>query len=305
MNLVDLEIFREIYRVGSFSAVARQRRVSPSAISRVIAALEHELGVLLFYRTTRKISPTEAADLLAEQIDTHLEALLSIRANIHDTHESPSGTLRVSASHSFGTTKLSPLIPEFHAAYPNIKLDLVLTDRIVDIIEERFDVAIRHGPLPDSSFIAKTVLRTKYYACASPDYLNKVKPITKVTDISDLDCLTFPLPGFANIWRFRDSKGRETEVPIQSAMSANSGLVLRECALKGNGIVLLSDWLIGDDLLTGKLINLFPHLTATPTNFQTIISAVYPNRQYTPKKVLALVNFLYAQLGLDNRTKNS
>ena len=296
MNLANLEMFSEVYRVGNFSAVARQRNVSPSAVSRAVAALEAELGVLLFYRTTRKIAPTEAAALLAEQVDTHLEALQSIRTTITDTRETANGILRVSASHSFGIVKLGPIIPEFRAAYPDIKVDLVLTDRIVDIVGERFDVVIRHGPLPDSSLVAKTILRTRYYACASPAYLGKIQPVKKVQDITDLNCLTFPLPGFANIWRFKNARGQETEVPIRGVMSANSGIILRENALRGDGIVLLSDWIIGDDLASGKLVDLFPSMIATPSNFQTAISAVYPHRKHTPKKVSVFIGFLQRKL---------
>jgi DNA-binding transcriptional LysR family regulator len=301
MNLTNLEIFSEVCRIGNFSAVARQRNISPSAVSRAVAALEAELGVLLFYRTTRKISPTEAAVMLANQVDTHLEALHSIRTNISDTREKANGVLRVSASHSFGIVKLGPIIPEFRAKYPDIKVDLALTDRIVDIVGERFDVAIRHGPMPDSSFVAKTILRTKYYACASPTYLEKItSPIKEVLDIADLHCLTFPLPGFANIWRFRNSKGQETEVPIRGVMSVNSGIVLRESALRGDGIVLLSDWIVGDDLESGKLVDLFPSMTATPSNYQTGISAVYPHRKHTPKKVSVFIEFLQRKMRLNN-----
>ena len=125
MNLSVLEIFSQVYRVGSFSAVARHRGVSPSAISRAIAALEAELGVLLFYRTTRSISPTEVAISLANQVDTHLEALQSIKTMVTDTRETANGILRVSASHSFGVKKLGPLIPKFRASYPDIKIELV------------------------------------------------------------------------------------------------------------------------------------------------------------------------------------
>ena len=292
MKLANLELFEEVYRRGSFSAVARARNVAPSVISRAIAALEAELGTLLFYRTTRKIAPTEAATVLAQEIEQHLDALRSLHTIVADTAGGPSGILRISASHSFGIRHLSRIIPAFCAEYPKVKVQLSLTDRIVDIVGERFDLALRHGPLADSALIARPILRTRYYACASPAYLAAAGSPSDPSELSDRDCLTFPLPGFSDVWRFRDADGQETEVPIRSAMSANSGLVLRDCALQGLGVVLLSDWLIGEDLADGRLIDLFPDHHVTPSNFQTVISAVYPNRKYTPQKVKAFVTFL-------------
>jgi DNA-binding transcriptional LysR family regulator len=296
MKLSNLELFEDVYRRGSFSAVARARNVAPSAVSRAISALEDELDSLLFYRTTRKIAPTEAANLLAQEIEQHLDALRSLRTTLADSANAPKGDLRISASHSFGIRCLSRLIPAFCKQYPGVKVQLTLSDQVVDIVGDRFDLALRHGPLPDSSLIAQPILRTRYFACASPDYIATIGHGLEPSCISDLDCLTFQLPGFANIWRFKDSAGRECEIPIRSAFSANSGLVLRDCALRGLGIVLLSDWLIGDDLVEGRLVDLFPEYAATPSNFQTVISAVYPNRKYTPKKVTAFVSFLQQHL---------
>lgn len=292
MKLANLELFEEVYRRGSLSAVARARNVAPSVVSRAIAALEAELGTLLFYRTTRKIAPTEAATVLAQEIEQHLDALRSLHTIVTDTADAPSGILRVSASHSFGIRHLSRAIPAFCAKYPKVTVQLSLTDRIVDIVGDRFDLALRHGPLSDSTLIARPILRTRYHVCASRAYLATAGQPADPSEISDRACLTFPLPGFSDVWRFRDTAGHETEVPIRSAMSANSGLVLRTYALEGLGIVLLSDWLIGEDLTDGQLIDLFPSYEVTPSNFQTVISAVYPNRKYTPKKVKAFISFL-------------
>ena len=297
MKLSNLELFEEVYRRGSFSAVARARNVAPSVISRAIAALEEELGTLLFYRTTRKIAPTEAAAVLAREIEQHLEALRALPATLADTADAPSGVLRISASHSFGIRHLSRIIPAFCAKYPKVTIQLSLTDKIVDIVGDRFDLALRHGPLADSTLVARPIIRTRYHVCASPAYLAAAGSPSQPSEISERDCLTFPLPGFSDIWRFRDASGHESEVPIRSSMSANSGLVLRDCALQGLGIVLLSDWLIGEDLADGRLIDLFPSYHVTPSNFQTVISAVYPNRKYTPRKVKAFVAFLQQHFG--------
>jgi DNA-binding transcriptional LysR family regulator len=300
MKLSHLELFEDIYRKGSFSAVARARNVAPSVISRAISALEEELGTLLFYRTTRKIAPTEAATRLAQEIEQHLDALRSLRTTLADSSDAPSGVLKVSASHSFGIRCLSRVIPAFCKEFPNIKVQLSLTDQIVDIVGDRFDLALRHGPLPDSGLIAQPILRTRYFACASKHYIATNGHPATPSGISDHTCLTFPLPGFADNWRFRDLHGEESDIPITSAFSANSGLILRDCALQGLGIVLLSDWLIGEDLGSGKLIDLFPKHIATPSNFSTVISAVYPHRKYTPQKVLVFVAYLQQALAKFN-----
>ena len=292
MKLSNLDLFEEVYRRGSFSAVARSRDVAPSVVSRAIAALEAELGALLFYRTTRQIAPTEAAVLLAQMVEQHLDALRSLRTTLHDAGDAPSGVLRISASHSFGAHCLSRAIPAFCAKYPKVTVQLSLTDQLADIVGDRFDVALRHGPLPDSSMIARPIMRTRYHACASPAYIAAAGSPSVPSEIADRACLTFPLPGFSNLWRFRDVEGREHEVPVRSSLSANSGLVLRNCALQGLGIVLLSDWLVGQDLAEGRLIDLFPDHEATPTNFQTTISAIYPNRKHVPRKVAVFVSFV-------------
>lgn len=299
MKLSSLELFEDVYRRGSFSAAARARNVAPSVISRTIAALEAELGTLLFYRTTRRIAPTEAADLLMGRIEQHLDALQSLRGTIGDMADAPSGTLRVSASHAFGIHCLGRVIPAFCAAYPGVRVDLTLDDRVVDIVGDRFDLALRHGPLADSSMISRTILRTRYHVCASPAYLAQAGRPAAPDDIGERDCLTFPLPGFSDVWRFKDAGGRESEIPVRSALSANSGLVLRDCALQGLGIVLLSDWLIGADLAEGRLVDLFPDHVATPSNFWTVISAVYPNRVHVPRKVTAFLSFLEGHLAGD------
>lgn len=296
MKLANLDLFEDVCRRGSFSAAARARNVAPSVVSRAIAALEAELGALLFYRTTRKIAPTEAGTLLLRNLEQHLEALRALPGTLAEATDVPSGLLRVSASHSFGIHCLGQLIPAFCDVYPQVRVELSLTDQVVDIVGERFDLALRHGPLADSSMIAVPILRTRYHVCASPAYLAAKGRPTRLSDITARDCLTFPLAGFSDVWRFQDAGGEVSDVPIRSAMSANSGIVLRDCAIRGQGIVLLSNWLVGADLAAGRLIDLFPDHVATPSTFQTAISAVYPNRKFTPKKVSTFVSFLRTEL---------
>jgi DNA-binding transcriptional LysR family regulator len=294
MDLPSLEIFADVVRTKSFSAVARQRDVSPSAISRVVAALEADLGARLFNRSTRRLAPTEAALLLLERIEPHLVGLRQAFAETADVSDQLSGVLRVTTSTSFGVERLAPLLGEFAALHPKLKLDLLVTDRIVHLIAERFDLALRHGPMPDSTLAVQMLLSTRYYVAASPSYLARHGRPATPRELAKHECLTFP--GFAGAWRLRDAKGRVYEAPFAARIAVNSGLVLRRCALDGAGIVLLSDWLIGEDLRSGRLVDLFPRHRATPTAFDTRISAVYPSRKLVPRKVRAFVEFLKQRL---------
>lgn len=296
MNLTALDIFVDVMRKGSLSAVARDRDTTPSSISRAIAALEAELGARLFQRSTRKVEPTEAAVLLLARVEPHLDGLRRAQEAVADTTGVARGKLRVSASTSFGIQCIGPLLAEFAELHPALAIELHLTDAVVDLIGERFDLAIRHGPLPDSSLIAQPLIATRYFACASERLLHRLGRPDTPQDLARYPCLAFPLPGFATTWRFRDAHDRVVEVPISGNVTVNSGIVLRQCALDGAGVVLLSDWLIGEDLKSGCLIDLFPHYTASPTNFQTAISAVYPSRKQVPRKVKLLVEYLRRRL---------
>lgn len=295
MNFEALEILADIVRVGSLSAVARERRLTPSTISRLIAGLESELGTRLLQRTTRRVTPTEAALTLLEHAQPHLDGLRNAQDAVLDaTSGEPRGLLRVTASTSFGVFRLSPLTAEFCRRYPDIRLEMFLSDAIVDIVAQRFDLAIRHGGLPDSSLIAQRLIRTRYFVCASPAYLAQHGQPREPAELSRHRCLIFPTP--SAVWRFKHRKGRIEQIPIAASVVVNSALVLRECALDAGGLVLLADWLITDDLRAGRLIDVFPHLKASPTHFDTTISAVYPSRAHLPRKVSAFIEFLKQQL---------
>lgn len=162
MNLTALDIFVDVMRKGSLSAVARDRDTTPSSISRAIAALEAELGARLFQRSTRKVEPTEAAVLLLARVEPHLDGLRRAQEAVADTTGVARGKLRVSASTSFGIQCIGPLLAEFAELHPALAIELHLTDAVVDLIGERFDLAIRHGPLPDSSLIAQPLIATRY-----------------------------------------------------------------------------------------------------------------------------------------------
>ena len=292
MELSSLQIFAEVVRRGSFAAVARARDVSPSAISRSIAALEAELGLRLFQRTTRRLAPTEAGALYFARIEPLVGELEQARQAAADVREEPSGTLRVTASVAFGQTCLVPLLPELHRRHPGLALELLLTDGNLDLIAERIDVALRLGPRRDSRLIGLRLFDTRYRVCASPDYLARAGAIATPEALRGRPCLLFALPGYRSRWIFRDHAGRQSEVPIEGRFVISSALALRDCALNGLGPALLADWLIDGDIAAGKLVDLFPEHQVTATDFETAAWLLYPSRAYLPLKVRAFIDFL-------------
>ncbi len=296
MDLSSLQIFAEVMRRGSFAAVARDRDVSPSAISRSIAALEAELGLRLFQRTTRRLAPTEAGALYFARIEPLVGELEQARQAATDVREEPSGTLRVTASVAFGQTCLVPLLPELHHRYPDLALELLLSDSNLDMVAERIDVALRLGPRMDSGLIGLRLFNTHYRVCASPDYLSRTGTIGAPEALGERPCLVFALSGYRSRWIFLDRAGHRTEVPIEGRFVISSALALRDCALNGLGPALLANWLIDGDIAAGKLVDLFPQHRVTASDFDTAAWLLYPSRAYLPLKVRAFIDFLKPRL---------
>jgi DNA-binding transcriptional LysR family regulator len=292
MDISVLQLFVEVVRQGNFATVARDRNLDPSSVSRAIAGLEEELGIRLFQRTTRKLSPTEAGMTYFERIEPLVEEMQQAIDIAADVSGQPKGTLRVTASVSFGHQCIVPLLPEFAKLYPELTVDLLLTDNVVDFFTERIDIAIRLGILADSSLIAQQLMQTYYRVCASPAYLENSRPLEKPEDITHHNCLLFPLPGFRSQWIFKSADGALSEVPVSGRTIISSGIALQHCAIAGMGVALLPHWLVSEDLQTGRLINIFPNYDVTATEFHTAAWLVYPSRAYVPLKVQVFIDFL-------------
>jgi len=180
--------------------------------------------------------------------------------------------------------------------YPDITLDYILSDQVVDLVSERIDVAIRHGELDDSSFIATTLLKTCYKVVASPQYLKKHGRPRHPSDLEGHSCLIFDWPTFRNKWKFKLRNRKMVEVPIKGRYCLTNGTALRALALEGAGVALLVNWLIDDDLREGRLVNLFPDYQVSAHNFDTAIWLVTPSRPYMPLRVRLLIDFLKKSL---------
>lgn len=301
MDLNALELFAQVAKVGSFANVARDRQLDPSYVSRTIATLEKQMGVRLFQRTTRKISLTDAGRMFLEQTAPPLDEIRHASLAALDASSQPRGTLRVTASNSFGLKRIVPVLPSFAEKYPELMVDLHLSDQVVDLVAERIDVAIRLGVLPDSSLVAQPLLSTRYIVVASPSYLRKEGQPATPSEVSDHPALLFPLQGFRTRWLFRSRRGKVTEVAVSPRITISNALALQLCAKEGMGVALLPSWLVEEDIASGSLIDLFPQYDVTGTGFQTGVWCVYPSRSYVPAKVRAFVHYLQGEFA-DGRT---
>ena len=292
MDTSLLRIFIDAVRRGSFAAVARDRDTDPSSISRAITTLEEELGVRLFQRTTRQLALTEAGSAYFERVASLVEELEQAQLAAADTSDSPRGQLRVTASVSFGQKCLVPLLADFMSAYPELTIDLLLSDAVIDMVTERIDLAIRLGLLTDSTFISSRLLHTIYSVCASPEYLARRGPLRAPHDLKGHDCLLFPFSGFRSRWIFRNDRDELLEVPVTGRVVISNAAALHQCAVAGMGVALLPQWIVGADLRDGVLVNVFPEHAVTATDFNTGAWLLHPSRAYVPLKVRVFMDFL-------------
>ena len=295
MDLETLKILVEVMRQKSFAAVAKDRNVDPSSISRTVAGLEKELGVRLFQRTTRKLSPTEAGIIYADRIEPLIEEMQQARELVAEA-EQPKGTLRITASVSFGLKCLIPLLTEFETAHPQLTQELLLTDSRIDLLTDRIDLAIRLGQLQDSTAIAQKLMSIRYSVCASPAYINRHEKIDRPEDISQHNCLRFPLAGYRTRWIFRDRQGTKTEIPVSGRTIISNAIGLQQCAIAGMGLALLPHWLTDDEIKAKRLVRVLPDYDVTATNFDTSVWLIYPSRSYVPLKVKVIIDFLKRHL---------
>ncbi|MEM9536783.1 MAG: LysR family transcriptional regulator [Cyanobacteria bacterium P01_E01_bin.45] len=292
MDIESLRVFIEVARRGSFAAVARDRNLDPSSISRIVSLLEDSLGFRLFQRTTRRMALTAEGEHYLNRIANVVEELDRARDEILTTKESPAGTLRLTTSVALGQIWLVPLLPQFRSQFPHLKLELRLCDTNLDLVSERIDLAIRLAPRITTDLERIKLFNTRYRICASPGYLDRATELSEPRDLERHRCLLFNLPGYRSLWIFRSATGERQEIGVDGDIVVSSALALRECALAGLGPALLADWAIGDDLAAGRLRDVFPTYDVTATEFRTAAWMVYPSRSFLPQKVRIMMEFL-------------
>lgn len=296
MELNSLRIFVNSVKLGSFAAVARQMRLDPSTVSRSITNLESELGFRLLQRTTRKLAPTEAGSVYLERIQHLIDEFDTAGEEARDLVNQPQGNLRIAACTSFGPRVLAPLLPQLMELYPDLTIELILSDQKTDIIKEEIDIAIRFGLKPIDDVVTTRLNPRRFRICASPNFIQKYGRPSRPESLASLDCIVFRIPGHPAVWKFRDNEKKVLEIPITGKLSTMHGVTMTTAAVTGVGIAMLPDWLCAQEIADGSLIDLFPGIECTGTEFDTAAWLIYPSRQYLPLKVRKVVDFLKGQL---------
>lgn len=290
----DLTLFLRVLDLGSISAAARSLDLSVAVASQRLKRLERELGVRLLHRTTRQLHATPEGAALAEQGRMLVEDLEALTAGLRQSATDISGTLRLTASASFGGQYISPLLPEFLAMYPGIRVSINLTDQTLDLVSAGFDLAIRIGALEDSSLVARKLATNRRVLCASPDYLHRHGAPRTPEDLADHECLLlFGSHGRQDVWQMSGGDGRQVTVRVHGRFESNFGEVLRDAAVAGLGIALHSTWHVCQDLGEGRLQMVLPDYAIAETG----IYAVMPQRRLVPPRVRAFVDFLAERFG--------
>ncbi len=289
-NTDDYIIFYHLVDQGSFSGAARQMDLTKSVISKRIAKLEQDLGVQLLYRTTRKITLSEAGQYFFEHAKSVYHAVTSAEESIIGLGKDLSGNIKITVPTISGELILPSAIAEFNSKYPDINIDMELDNRFVDIVNERFDLAIRTGVLPDSSLIARKLVDANWIVCASPKYLARHGIPKHPTELEKHNCLVYAYQETgAREWAFKNG---ETiyHVTVDGNLCINNSSVLRNVALLGQGIIYVPRVLVYEDLKQGRLIQLFQDETAKCLG----IYVVYPYTRQQPEKVKIFIDHLYA-----------
>jgi DNA-binding transcriptional LysR family regulator len=290
-RFLEMQTFSAVVDAGSFVKAADALGLSKAAVSRYVDALEERLGVRLLHRTTRRLSLTEEGQLFYARSKELLAGVEEAETEVTSATAAATGLLRVNAPVTFGIRHLAPLWARFLALHPNVKLDITLSDRIVDLVEEGFDVAVRIAALANSSLVSKRLATTRLVLCASPQYLKARGTPRSPADLTHHAVISYSYLATRDEWHFEGPKGG-VAVKTDPIVHTNSGDTCRTLALADQGIILQPTFLVGDDLKSGALVELMPEFKCGEFG----VFAVYPSRKHVAAKVRAVVDFLAGAL---------
>lgn len=290
-RLEEMRTFAAVAEAGVTGA-AERLRLAPSAVSRRLKDLETRLGADLLLRTTRQMELTDAGRQFLRDCHRILEEVITAEARVSDVQSAPSGFIRIAAPLSFGITELQPALNTFLARYPDIRIDLDLDDRRVDIQREGYDLAIRIGTLEDSSLTARKLTSARLIAAASPAFLKKHGTPKSLADLGQLPALCYSVRARPELWSCRDADGRRRSVTVKSRMLSTNGDVLRDAAIAGLGIVLQPEFLANRAIADGRL----KKVLADHDWSEVGVFALWPTRSYLPYRVRSLIDHLVEEL---------
>lgn len=285
--------FAKVVDLNGFSAAARDMGISKSAVSKQIARLEEDMGARLLNRTTRRLSLTEPGLAFYQGALRVLAEAEAAEEAVTHLSSAPRGVLRVNAPMSFGVRHVAPALPAFMKDYPELAVELDLNDRVVDLVEEGYDMAVRIVGLRDSSLVARRLAPSWNILCAAPDYLARHGTPGSLEDLAGHECLLYSYQTTGDSWHFQ-GPGGERRIRLSSRLRANSGDALLQAAAGGLGIVLLPSFICHQEVRGGRLVQVLPEWSARSG---IDINAVYPaNRNLSPK-VRVFIDFLAARFG--------
>src|SRR5215475_11606006 len=290
-RMTSMAAFTKVVGAGSFTAAAREMQVSQALVTKQIQELEGWLGARLLNRTTRRLSLTEVGTAFYERAARILEAVEEARNAAGALQMVPRGRLRINAPVSFGLLHLAPAITEFLQRFPDVSIEMLVNDRVVDLLEGEFDVGVRIGRLRDSSLIARKIVPIRLTVCAAPDYLAQHGAPKTPDDLANHNCLEYTYFETRGEWRLLNREGEPIVVPVSGRYLANNADVLRSTAIAGGGIILLPTFLIGEDLRAGRLVRLLPDYPPPEQG----LHALYPPGRHLSAKVRSFVDFLIAR----------
>ncbi|OWV77069.1 LysR family transcriptional regulator [Rhizobium sp. R339] len=295
-NLNDILIFMAVVDAGSFVGGGQAMGLSRSAAGKAVIRLEDRLGARLLNRTTRSLSLTEEGRLFYERGLQILASVDEAEASVSGKSGAPRGVLRLTAPDAFGRLVVLPLLEKYLRAWPDLQAEVSFTDRLADIVEEGFDLAIRIGAIPaatDSRLVSRVIASDKARLCASPAYLAERGEPRDLDDLAAHDCLFFASRNQRQGWRFRGEGGAWVKAQGRSRLRLDNGEAIRDAALAGLGIALLPDFLIAGDLTAGRLRQILPDLETDDAR----IVALYPDKRLLEPRVRGFIDLMAEELG--------
>ena len=284
-----MKVFVGVVDAGSFVNAANRLELSTTATSRLVAELESELGARLLQRTTRHLHLTESGQRFYERARQLLADLEEAEAEVGSVTRKPSGLLRVSVPTSFGVLHMATLLPEYRMRYPDVTLEIQVTDRMVDLVDGGFDLAIRLSTQHQPTYVARKLTTIRLAVCASREYLVRHGTPKTPSDLTEHNCLTHTTGGYSDKWNFEGPQG-PLSIPVRGKYRADNGDLLRAAALAGEGIILEPTFIIGGDLARGDLVPLLQDWGVPGASAM----AVYPSRRFLSAKVRTFVEYLQA-----------
>lgn len=293
--LRSVKVFTNVVEHGSLSAAGRKLGLSPASISRHVNDLETSLGIRLLNRTSRRLSLTEAGRIYFDQVENILTQIDDAERSVVQLHSVPRGTLRVHSRMVFGQQYIVPSLKRFFELYPEIKIDLQMSNFPVDIVAQGIDVDIRMGKMADSSLVARKLASSDRILVATPEYLAANPEIDKPSGLVDHSCLTYRLNMGMPVWRFRKEGEADQEIQVQGCFQSDNGQAILSAVLDGLGIAMMNEWSVRKYLTSGELVQIFDDYTVSFSEFENGVYAVFQKSRYLPLKIRLFVDFLTAE----------